>query len=43
LPADKSVYADFNSRKFDIVIASPVISSGVSIEHREAAHFTLGA
>ena len=35
--------ADFNSRKYDIVIASPVISSGVSIEHREQPHFTLGA
>jgi len=35
--------ADFNSRKYDVVIASPVISSGVSIEHRDGAHFTLGA
>lgn len=35
--------ADLNSRKYDIVIASPVISSGVSIEHRNNAHFTLGA
>lgn len=35
--------ADFNSRKYDIVIASPVISSGVSIEHRDGAHFSLGA
>jgi hypothetical protein len=35
--------ADFNSRKYDIVIASPVISSGVSIEHRAGAYFTLGA
>jgi putative DNA primase/helicase len=35
--------ADLNSRKYDIVIASPVISSGVSIEHRDGAHFTLGA
>jgi hypothetical protein len=35
--------ADFNSRQYDIVIASPVISSGVSIEHRDRAHFTLGA
>lgn len=35
--------ADFNSRKYDIVIASPVISSGVSIEHRDQPHFTLGA
>lgn len=30
------------SRLYDIVIASPVISSGLSIEHREGAHFTLG-
>lgn len=35
--------ADFNSRCYDIVIASPVISSGVSIEHRGRPHFTLGA
>lgn len=35
--------ADYNSRKYDIVIASPVISSGVSIEHRDSPHFTLGA
>ena len=35
--------ADFNSRKYDIVIASPVISSGVSIEHRDGPHFSLGA
>lgn len=36
-------YADHNSRKYDIVIASPVISSGVSIEHHDAPYFTLGA
>lgn len=35
--------ADYNSRKYDIVIASPVISSGVSIEHRDGPHFTLCA
>ena len=35
--------ADVNSCKYDIVIASPVISSGVSVEHRDRAHFTLGA
>lgn len=33
------------SLNYDVVIASPVISSGISIEHRdqEAPHFTLGA
>ena len=32
------------SRRWDCVIASPVISSGISIEHRDGAgqHFTLG-
>ncbi len=32
------------SRLYDVVIASPVIGSGLSIEHRDGgAHFTLGA
>lgn len=30
------------SRRWDCVIASPVISSGISIEHRGAEHFTRG-
>lgn len=30
------------SRRWDCVIASPVISSGISIEHRGAAHFSRG-
>lgn len=35
---------EHESRRYDIVIASPTISSGVSIEHREQEpHFTLGA
>ena len=33
---------DTVSRQYDAVIASPVISSGLSIEHRGAPHFTLG-
>ena len=35
--------AEQSSLAFDIVIASPVISSGLSIEHRGAPHFTLVA
>ncbi len=35
--------ADAASRSYDIVIASPVISSGLSIEHRGDSHFTLVA
>lgn len=34
---------DGESRNYDVVIASPVIGSGVSIEHRGSGHFTLGA
>jgi putative DNA primase/helicase len=35
---------DAESRRYDVVIASPVIGSGVSVEHRDGApHFTLGA
>lgn len=30
------------SRLYDAVVASPVISSGLSIEHRDGAHFTEG-
>lgn len=30
------------SRKYDVVVHSPVISSGISIEHRDDEHFTLG-
>lgn len=32
---------DGQSRLWDVVIASPVISSGLSIEHRDNPHFTL--
>lgn len=35
--------AEQSSLSYDIVIASPVISCGLSIEHRGAAHFTLVA
>jgi putative DNA primase/helicase len=35
--------AEQASLSYDIVIASPVISSGLSIEHRGAPHFTLVA
>jgi putative DNA primase/helicase len=35
--------ADTQSRLYDIVIASPAISSGLSIEHKDSPHFTLGA
>ncbi|MFX0546877.1 plasmid replication protein, CyRepA1 family [Roseovarius sp. S1116L3] len=35
--------AEQSSLSYDIVIASPVISSGLSIEHRGAPHFTLVA
>jgi putative DNA primase/helicase len=31
------------SRQYDIVVSSPAISSGMSIEHKCAPHFTLGA
>lgn len=34
---------DIESRLYDVVVASPVISSGISVEHRSGAHFTLGA
>ena len=30
------------SRRYDAVITSPVITSGVSVEHRDGEHFTLG-
>lgn len=33
---------DGESRKYDVVVHSPVISSGISIEHRTGEHFTLG-
>ncbi len=41
--ASKALLADVDgeSRKFDMVIASPVISSGVSVEHGTAPHFTM--
>ena len=35
--------AESASRLYDVVIASPAISSGLSIEHADAPHFTLGA
>ena len=35
--------ADRLSREYDVVIASPAISGGISIEHRDASHFTLVA
>ena len=35
--------AESASRLYDVVIASPAISSGLSIEHRGDPHFTLGA
>jgi putative DNA primase/helicase len=35
--------AEHESRLYDVVIASPAISSGLSIEHRGNPHFTLGA
>lgn len=35
--------AERESRKYDLVIASPAISSGLSIEHKDSPHFTLGA
>ena len=31
------------SREYDLVISSPIISSGLSIEHKGSQHFTLGA
>jgi len=34
--------AENESRKYDVVVASPAISSGLSIEHRDREHFTLG-
>lgn len=35
--------AEASSRSFDLVVSSPAISSGLSIEHAEGEHFTLGA
>lgn len=32
---------DEQSRQFDLVIASPAISSGVSVEHHDKPHFTM--
>lgn len=34
--------ADGESLNYDVVIHSPTISSGISIEHNEGQHFTLG-
>lgn len=34
-------HVDNESRKYDLVIASPAISSGVSVEHALAPHFTM--
>lgn len=34
--------ADAESRNYDVVVSSPAISSGISIEHRDGTHFTLG-
>ena len=43
--AQKAFLADIEgqSRLYDVVLASPVISSGVSVEHGDMQHFTLGA
>lgn len=35
--------AEEQSRLYDLVVASPAISSGLSIEHKGVPHFTLGA
>ncbi len=35
--------ADRLSREYDVVIASPAISGGISVEHRDGPHFTLVA
>lgn len=35
--------ADAASRLYDVVIVSPAVVSGISIEHKGAPHFTLGA
>lgn len=35
--------AEDQSRLYDLVVASPAISSGLSIEHKGDPHFTLGA
>lgn len=35
--------AEEQSRLYDLVVASPAISSGLSIEHKGDQHFTLGA
>jgi putative DNA primase/helicase len=34
---------DLHSKEYDAVIASPIISSGVSVQHEDGEHFTLGA
>lgn len=35
--------ADKESRRYDAVIVSPAVTSGISIEHKGDPHFTLGA
>jgi putative DNA primase/helicase len=35
--------ADKESRRYDALIVSPAVVSGISIEHRDKPHFTLGA
>lgn len=35
--------ADKESRYYDVVVVSPAVTSGISIEHNGAPHFTLGA
>ena len=35
--------ADAASRLYDAVVVSPAVVSGISIEHKDAPHFTLGA
>lgn len=44
-PAQKAFLrsADAVSRQYDAVIVSPAVVSGISIQHDDAAHFTLGA
>lgn len=43
-PAQAAFLADpeGQSRNYDAVVASPIISSGISIEHRDGAHFSAG-
>ena len=35
--------ADRESRRYDVLIVSPAVTSGISIEHKGDPHFTLGA